>query len=272
MGRAGVVGEQRDSRFASVITILILLATLLLLGFSVYLAAELNFINIPGISGGQPTATTPQTLQVPQLVGKSLKDAQDIAGKNGFTLRISNGMTSGTVTKQDPAAGAAVPANSTISIDLAEATPTVTVPNDLVGKSLGEAEKILSQTQYANCVSLQVVGVNANLRVLPEQIVKDVQPKAGTSLKCDPNQPLVLLVDNSVPTQTVPTPTPSPTPSPTPTDEPSPTPTRHPKPTRTPKPDPTVTVSPGDGSAVSTTPGTQVTSGTGGNNGNNTNR
>src|SRR6266566_1334315 len=40
--------DQRDSRFASIITVLILLATLLLLGFSVFLAAELGFINLSG--------------------------------------------------------------------------------------------------------------------------------------------------------------------------------------------------------------------------------
>src|SRR5207302_3808274 len=38
--------DQRDSRFAGIITVLILIATLLLLGFSIYLAAELGFIHI----------------------------------------------------------------------------------------------------------------------------------------------------------------------------------------------------------------------------------
>ena len=49
---------QGDSRFASIITVLILLATLLLLGFSIYLAAELNYIHIPGLSSSNATPTT----------------------------------------------------------------------------------------------------------------------------------------------------------------------------------------------------------------------
>src|SRR5205807_1684707 len=44
--RSAVPYDQHESRFASIITILILLATLLLLGFSIFLAAELGFIHI----------------------------------------------------------------------------------------------------------------------------------------------------------------------------------------------------------------------------------
>ena len=43
--RSGVVQqEQKESRFATIITVLILLATLLLLGFSIFLAGQLHFI------------------------------------------------------------------------------------------------------------------------------------------------------------------------------------------------------------------------------------
>ena len=49
--------DQRDSRFAGIITVLILLATLLLLGFSIYLAAELGLIPIPGFGIPNPTPT-----------------------------------------------------------------------------------------------------------------------------------------------------------------------------------------------------------------------
>jgi len=47
-----VRSDRRDSRFAKGITILILLATLLLLGLSVYLAVQLSFIHLPLFSGG----------------------------------------------------------------------------------------------------------------------------------------------------------------------------------------------------------------------------
>jgi serine/threonine protein kinase len=52
VSRSGVVQpDQRDWRSASIITILILLATLLLLGFSVYLAVQLGFITLPFFHG-----------------------------------------------------------------------------------------------------------------------------------------------------------------------------------------------------------------------------
>jgi hypothetical protein len=46
--RLGAVSQDRDdSRFASFVTVLILLATLILLGFSIYLAVQLGFIKLP---------------------------------------------------------------------------------------------------------------------------------------------------------------------------------------------------------------------------------
>ena len=79
--RSGAAGTQRDSRFASIITILILLATLLLLGFSIYLASSLGFINLGSQAQATPTpaitATTVQTASVPDLTGMTLQQAQD---------------------------------------------------------------------------------------------------------------------------------------------------------------------------------------------------
>ncbi len=52
--RNGAIQGQQDSRFASIITVMILLATLLLLGFSVYLAVQLGIFHFPSTS---PTVT-----------------------------------------------------------------------------------------------------------------------------------------------------------------------------------------------------------------------
>jgi eukaryotic-like serine/threonine-protein kinase len=66
----GPARPRADARFATIVTILILLATLLLLGFSVYLAVELGFISLP-FSGASPTATVTSLVPVPNLIGKS---------------------------------------------------------------------------------------------------------------------------------------------------------------------------------------------------------
>src|SRR5713101_2035345 len=101
--RSGAVSPgRRDSRFASVITVLILLATLILLGFSIYLAAELHFIPFPFFNGG-PTSTVSIVYDtVPDLRGLSWLAAQGQANRAGFILISSDGSTSGIVKLQWP--------------------------------------------------------------------------------------------------------------------------------------------------------------------------
>jgi hypothetical protein len=71
--------ESEGSRAVTVVTILIMLFTLLLLGFSVYLAVQLGFLSLPG--GQSPSGTpTPQPTQsavkMPDLVRMPLEQAQ----------------------------------------------------------------------------------------------------------------------------------------------------------------------------------------------------
>src|SRR5439155_12447343 len=92
MPRSAVPYEPRDSRFASIITVLILLATLLLLGFSIYLAAELHFIHIPGIINPIPTETNISLqFSVPDLRGLTYQDALTRAKAKGFKLKAIDG-------------------------------------------------------------------------------------------------------------------------------------------------------------------------------------
>src|SRR6266704_6856770 len=44
--------DQRNLRFATIVTVLIVLATFVLLGFSVYLPVQLGFIALPFFNGG----------------------------------------------------------------------------------------------------------------------------------------------------------------------------------------------------------------------------
>ncbi|TMC56391.1 MAG: PASTA domain-containing protein, partial [Chloroflexota bacterium] len=186
-----------------------LLATLLLLGFSIYLAAELNFIHLPWLNGSNATPTIAvQQIAVPDLRGKTYQAALSAATKTGFTLKVTNGITTGVVINQDPAPPLLAPKGSSIRVTFGSATQTAIVPPNLVGNTLSGAEQILT---------------NAGLRY-------STRPD-GT----DPN--------NNTPNITPaprPTPTNTPVPRPTPTNTPVPKPT----PTNTP-PIPTITVDPG---------------------------
>ena len=119
VSRSGVVRpDQQNSRFATIVTAIIVLATLVLLGFSVYLSAQLGFINLPFINGGNPTPAV-ITASVPNLVGDDYSTAQTEAGKAGFHLQLANGSsTDGVVVKQAPAAGQFYPKGDTIEVTM----------------------------------------------------------------------------------------------------------------------------------------------------------
>jgi eukaryotic-like serine/threonine-protein kinase len=108
VARSGALQKgNRRSRLATVITVLIILATIIVLLFSIYLASEqLHLFNLPfGGGGAIPPATTPATASVPKLIGLSYGDANDKATQAGFKLCPNNNDTSGVVINQKPDAG-----------------------------------------------------------------------------------------------------------------------------------------------------------------------
>ena len=262
-GRAGVVRDQRESRAAGIVTLLILLATLLLLGFSVFLAGQLGFLPFGG-SSATPAATTPTAaiappVAVPDLGGKDLADAQNIAQSKGFKLQVAKGPNAGRVKKQAPEANSKAASGSTILVEL---EPTVKIP-DVAGKSLADATAALKNDglQY-KVVSDPNKPVDLNE---DPNVVTRTDPQAGSNVTLD--KQVTLFVTNYLtvtPTAVpvvqptpIPTPVPQPTPTPTaaaqptPTDAPAPTPTPRPhkRPTPTPVPDQNI---PGNGSATPT--------------------
>src|SRR5579884_1780060 len=114
-------GTQRDSRFASVITILILLATLLLLGFSIYLASTLGFINLGSQTPSTPTpavtATAVVTVTVPDLKGLTLQQAQDKLAALNLKLQKLKGPDDGVIKDQSIAPNTSTNAGTTITVD-----------------------------------------------------------------------------------------------------------------------------------------------------------
>jgi serine/threonine-protein kinase len=234
--RSGTVNDQRDSRFASIITVLILLATLLLLGFSVYLAAELNFIHIPGL--GAPAALTPPIVQfpVPDLKNLSYQEAKIRATGAGFNIDVPDNITTGVVVSQDPAPPALAPKGSNIRLKFGPAAQqTVIVPNGLVGNSLTNAEQILRSAGIT--WTIQADGTNAGQAA---NTVSKVLPTSGSSIP--KGSAVILYVVNYTNGSPVVTPNPTPIPTQDPTAKPTQDPTAKPSPD--PVSDPTPTADP----------------------------
>jgi serine/threonine-protein kinase len=233
--RAGAAGTQRDTRFASIITILILLATLLLLGFSIYLASELGFINFGSSPQPTPTPTTVTataipTVTVPDLKGMTLQQAQDALTKVNLKLHKRNGPDDGIIADQSTPAKNTTQAGSTIVVDTKAA---VKVPDGLVGNTIDDDVQMLKQAG----IPYEIVNDGYD-NTQGYNVVTKIDPAAGTTLK--DGQKVTLHAVNVGTPPTPPPPTPTPQPTQAPTQEPSPTPTPTQKPRRTPTPSPTV--------------------------------
>ncbi|HLZ62009.1 MAG TPA: protein kinase [Ktedonosporobacter sp.] len=239
--------DQRESRFASVVTVLILLATLLLLGFSIYLAAELNFISLPGMQGSVSPTASSQLIAVPDLRGMDYAAANALAEKQGFKLQIVGDATSGQVKTQAPAVGSMVAPGSTIQVTLQPAQPAIKVPTGLAKDSLDHAEVLLNRAGIP--YSVQADPNNPTDSAQPYNTVSRTDPAEGSTL--NPGQKVTLYVVNYYPNG-APHPTATPVPTAAPTATPSnvtPTPVgTTPTPTKTPKtPTPGITPTPTKG-------------------------
>jgi eukaryotic-like serine/threonine-protein kinase len=122
--RSGAVQpDRRDSRFASMITLRMLLATLFLLGCSAYLAVQLGFIPFPSFSGGG--ILTHGLIEVPDLQQMRWSDARAQAEKAGFRLVSVTGQTEGLVVGQNPKAHEKATKGSTLEVRMELLTTTV---------------------------------------------------------------------------------------------------------------------------------------------------
>ncbi len=216
---SAVSSASRDSRFASIVTVLILLATLILLGFSIYLAAKLNFITIP-FTNSAPTPTASIVYNtVPDLRGLSWLAAQAQAKSAGFILKSSDGNTSGIVKLQSYNPGDKAPNGATIYVTMGQKTNKI--PDIPPGATRASYEAILQSLGFNNFF-VKSDGQPPNLQ--PNSVTK-VSPSPGSSVPL--NSQITIYVNNLNGTPAV-TPTPAPTakPSPSPSAKPTPSPTQ----------------------------------------------
>ncbi|GAC1645197.1 MAG: hypothetical protein NVS4B12_11000 [Ktedonobacteraceae bacterium] len=256
--RSGVVQQdQKESRFATVITVLILLATLLLLGFSIFLAGQLHFLPsiFPSDTNNPSPTSGVQGIKVPSLIGKTFADAQKIAQEKGFQIKNDSLKDTGVVESQYPTADTTAQKGSIISVTMSSetvsVTPTASIPGGLANSPLTYVESKLSGAGFPyttfNIGSNTSVGAN---------IVQKTDPNSGTSAPTSTNvhiyvwncsvctQGLPVVTPGTTPTVGT-TPTPSPTTAPTPTPSPTTAPTPTPSPTTAPTPTPAMTPTPG---------------------------
>jgi serine/threonine protein kinase len=233
LGGAGSVQGAKSARTTGIVTVLILLATVLLLIFSIYLATQLGFLSFSSKTP-PPTATVAAlTVSVPKLTDMTYQKAQQAAKDQGFTLKVDGNATTGVVTNQSPKAGDTAAQGSTILVQLGASNK---VPTDLVGQSVSQVK-----------AELDALGIKYTLQPDPDDptdagkganVITRTDPGKGATLNgiltvYVTNDSLVPSVSPTVPpeeqpTETVPTPTPIVTPTPTPVPAKTPVPTTPP--------------------------------------------
>ncbi len=184
-----------------------------LLGLAILLAVGfLAYRLLTG--GGTPTA---QQVQVPNFVGQTLEQAQQLAGVAGVTLQstfVKGDQPEGTITTQDPAANATINKGGTVTVTVVTGQALVAVPD------------VRNQTESNALKALVQVGLTPGTKAdafdpaVPEGSVIATSPTAGTQVAVGTTVDYVL----SKGPEPTPSPTPSPTPAPTPTPTPPPTP------------------------------------------------
>jgi eukaryotic-like serine/threonine-protein kinase len=130
--------ESEGSRAVTVVTILIMLFTLLLLGFSVYLAVQLGFLTFPGgqSSSGTPTPQqTPSAVKMPSLVRLPLDQAQEsLKSKGNFSIKVlvdssdpnDPHLGANVVTRTDPSTGETLQTGQVITLYVTNYTQPIT--------------------------------------------------------------------------------------------------------------------------------------------------
>ncbi len=87
-------------------------------------------------------------VDVPNLIGRTLEEAQSIAAQYGLTVieggtEESEEYEAGEIIEQDPDAGETVESGTTITVIVSSGASTVTIPTGLVGSTQAEAESAL---------------------------------------------------------------------------------------------------------------------------------
>jgi hypothetical protein len=127
-----------------------------------------------------PPDPGPTVVRVPNVVGKSFEEAQNVLQDAGFTVNRTDVHTAGapdTVVRTNPAAGAEAEAGSEVTVSVNLGTPGGQVP-DVVGQSLTDASSALHAAGFTriNAPKQTVTDPSQDGKVLAQS------PSAGQSV------------------------------------------------------------------------------------------
>ncbi len=109
------------SIFSAIVMIFIVILTFILLLSGVYLASALGIINVLWFTDA-PASAQPvpaQGIAVPDVVGLTYVQANQVAVAHGFVLKVVSGSLKGSVTRQYPMPGTWAAKGSSLLVDLA---------------------------------------------------------------------------------------------------------------------------------------------------------
>jgi beta-lactam-binding protein with PASTA domain len=131
-------------------------------------------------------STGPPSVQVPDVTTEDVGQAKATLQSRGFnvttTEQVSTAVTPGTVISQTPTGSTSAPTGSTITLVVANAPPTVAVPN-VVGKTSGAANATLGAAGFPATQQQQTVtDKTQNGVVLSQNPAASTQARKGTSV------------------------------------------------------------------------------------------
>ncbi len=137
-------------------------------------------IMLLGFIGAWRMGAFSSTKEAPDLMGKTLEDAQEKAESEGFRLKQGKDIYSteypeGTVCLQDPEAGSEMLKNGTITVNLSKGSKEGMVPN-VVGMQREDVENFLAQYGY------ELGNVKVETSPEKEGKVLEQDPVAGSTL------------------------------------------------------------------------------------------
>lgn len=132
-------------------------------------------------SSKSTSATSENTIEVPDLRGKTIEEATKIANDKGIgvkqtSVEASDQYPEGQIISQDPDVGSRVEKGTTINVVVSGGQANITIPSGIVGMSRADAEATLQNIGLVTSVQEQY-----NTEV-PEGTVISIEPGEGTSV------------------------------------------------------------------------------------------
>jgi eukaryotic-like serine/threonine-protein kinase len=127
-----------------------------------------------------------EMVEVPNVLTYTQQQATDQLTSRGLQVSVKkqngNANTKGTVTGQDPVSGAQAAVGSTVTITVNEGPKTGTIPRDLVGKDVNDAEEELVDAGFTNVTKKAASSESADAKA---DEVLSVSPSAGSTQPLD---------------------------------------------------------------------------------------